>query len=54
MKHSATRPSKETEALKLIAIRLHYLSIKQSDDAMGNLGVVLIMRHHDDGGALVV
>ena len=54
MKHSATRPSKETEALKLIAIHLHYLSIKQSDDAIGYLGVVLIMRHHDDGGALVV
>lgn len=54
MKHSATRPSKETEALKLIAIHLHYLSIKQPDDAMGNLGIMLIMRYHDDGGALMV
>ena len=43
-----------TEALKLIALRLHNLSIKQTDGAMGYLGIVLIMRYHDDGGALVV
>lgn len=43
-----------TEALKLIALRLHNLSIKQTDGAMGYLGIMLIMRYHDDGGALVV
>ena len=43
-----------TEALKLIALRLHNLSIKQANGAMGYLGIVLIMRYHDDGGALVV
>ena len=40
--------------LKLIALCLHNLSIKQADGAMGYLGIMLIMRYHDDGGALVV
>ena len=53
MKHNVIR-SEVTEALKLIALRLHNLSIKQADGAMGNLGIMLVMRHHDDGGALVV
>ena len=52
MKHSVIR-SEVTEALKLIAL-LHNLSIKQADGAMGYLGIMLIMRYHDDGGALVV
>ena len=38
-----------TEALKLIALCLHNLSIKQADGAMGYLGIMLIMRYHDDG-----
>ena len=37
-----------TEALKLIALRLHNLSIKQADGAMGYLGIMLIMRYHDE------
>jgi len=53
MKHSVIR-SEVTETLKLIALRFHNLSIKQADGAMGYLGIMLIMRHHDDGGALVV
>ena len=53
MKHSVIR-SEVTEALKLIALCLHNLSIKQADGAMGYLGIMLIMRYHDDGGALVV
>ena len=53
MKHSVIR-SEVTEALKLIALRFHNLSIKQADGAMGYLGIMLIMRYHDDGGALVV
>ena len=52
MKHSVIR-SEVTETLKLIAL-LHNLSIKQADGAMGYLGIMLIMRYHDDGGALVV
>ena len=53
MKHSVIH-SEVTETLKLIALRLHNLSIKQADGAMGYLGIMLIMRHHDDGGALMV
>ena len=53
MKHSVIR-SEVTETLKLIALLLHNLSIKQADGAMGYLGIMLIMRYHDDGGALVV
>ena len=53
MKHSVIR-SEVTEALKLIALCLHNLSIKQADGAMGYLGIMLIMRYHDDGGAFVV
>ena len=45
MKHSVIR-SEVTEALKLIALRLHNLSIKQADGAMGYLGIMLIMRNH--------
>ena len=52
MKHSVIH-SDVTETLKLIALRLHNLSIKHADGAMGYLGIMLIMRHHDDGGALV-
>ena len=52
MKHSVIR-SEMTETLKLIAL-LHNLSIKQADGAMGYLGIMLIMRYHDDGGALMV
>ena len=33
---------------------IHYLSIKQADGAMGYLGIMLIMRYHDDGGTLMV
>ena len=50
MKHSVIR-SEVTEALKLIALCLHNLSIKQADGAMGYLGIMLIMRYHDDGDA---
>ena len=46
--------SEVTETLKLIALRLHNLSIKQADGAMGYLGIMLIMRYHDDGGTLMV
>ena len=53
MKHSVIH-SEVTETLKLIALCLHNLSIKQADGAMGYLGIMLIMRYHDDGGALVV
>ena len=53
MKHSVIR-SEVTEALKLIALCLHNLSIKQADGAMGYFGIMLIMRYHDDSGALVV
>ena len=52
MKHSVIR-SEVTETLKLIAL-LHNLSIKQADGAMSYLGIMLIMRHHDDGGALAI
>ena len=52
MKHSVIR-SEVTETLKLIALRFHNLSIKQADGAMGYLGIMLIMRYHDDGGALM-
>ena len=52
MKHSVIR-SEVTETLKLIAL-LHNLSIKQADGAMGYLGIMLIMRYHDDGGALML
>ena len=53
MKHSVIH-SDVTETLKLIALRLHNLSIKQADGAMGYLGIMLIMRYHDDGGTLMV
>ena len=53
MKHSVIR-SEVTETLKLIALCLHNLSIKQADGAMGYLGIMLIMRYHDDGGTLMV
>ena len=52
MKHSVIH-SDVTETLKLIVLRLHNLSIKQADGAMGYLGIMLIMRYHDDGGALM-
>ena len=53
MKPSIIR-SEVTETLKLIALRIHNATIKQADGAMGYLGIMLIMRYHDDGGALVV
>ena len=53
MKHSVIH-SEVTETLKLIALLLHNLSIKQADGAMGYLGIMLIMRYHDDGSALMV
>ena len=53
MKPSIIR-SEVTETLKLIALRIHNATIKQADGTMGYLGIMLIMRYHDDGGALVV
>ena len=53
MKPSVIR-SEVTETLKLSALRIHNATIKQADGAMSYLGIMLIMRYHDDGGALVV
>ena len=53
MKPSVIR-SEVTETLKLIALRIHNATIKQADGAMGYLGIMLIMRYHDDGGALAI
>ena len=36
---------------EIVRNRLHNLSIKQANGAMGYLGIVLIMRYHDDGAA---
>ena len=46
-------PLRSDRSLKQIALRLHNLSIKQADGAMGYLGILLIMRYHYDGGTLV-
>ena len=39
---------------KLIIHRIHHLSIKQIDDATGVGNIVLGMRHHYDGGSLLI
>ncbi len=33
---------------------LYYLTVKEVDDAVGEAGVVLRVRNHNDGGALLV
>lgn len=42
------------QSLKLIIHRIHHLSIKQIDDATGVGSIVLGVRHHHDGGSLLV
>ena len=39
----------------LLQVRLgHYLSVEQVDDTVSKAGIVLRVRHHDDGSTLLV